>query len=124
MKTEEFDDAIKRKLESINPAFNENDIERVHKYTVANRSPFSILGSSRAFWTLMATGMLVTALVTWKITSNYVQNKTALVKIQPAQVVTEPKQDVKIITKTDTVYIRENTKDKYVSSEIKPKGFA
>ena len=126
MKTEEFDDAIKRKLESINPAFSEKDIERVHKYTVANRSPFSILGSSRAFWTLMATGMLVTALITWKITSTYVQNKTAaeLVKIQPSPTVTEPKQDVKIITKTDTVYLKENSKDKYVSSEIKPKGFA
>jgi len=121
MKTEEFDDAIKRKLESINPTFSEKDIERVHKYTVANRSPFSFLGSSRAFWTLMATGMLVTGLVTWKLTSMFVHTPatTVIVKTQPAPLVDQKSNPARIITKTDTIYVNKYI-NKYHDSYIKP----
>ncbi len=114
MKTEEFDDAIKRKLESINPAFTEKDIDRVHKYTVANRSPFALLGTTRAFWTLMATGMLVTGLITWKLTSMFVHDQHPAPIVQ-TRAVAPYRQDTKptqIVAKTDTIYI---TKYKYIN---------
>jgi len=114
MKTEEFDDVIKRKLESINPTFSEKDVDRVHKYSVINRSPFALLGSSRTFWTLMATGMLITGLVTWKLTSMFVheQNPVPFVQSQAVAPYEQKTKPTQIVTKTDTVYI---TKYKYIN---------
>src|SRR6185437_13189143 len=124
MKTEEFDDAVKRKLESINPAIDEMEIERVHAYTMSNRSPFSMLGTNRAFWALMATGMLATGLLTWKLTSmnNSIQKTASIIPAQTAPAQSEANKSPKIIIKTDTVYLT-----KYVNKSQglyeKPKGF-
>ena len=114
MKTEEFDDAIKRKLESINPTFTEKDIDRIHRYTVINRSPFALLRTTRAFWAMMATGMLVTGLVTWKLTSMFVHTPapTVIVKTRPATTVEQKSNSARIVTKTDTIYV---TKYKYIN---------
>ncbi|MCX6352399.1 MAG: hypothetical protein NTX03_11135 [Bacteroidetes bacterium] len=38
MKTEDFDDAIRRKLEGINPQYSDADIEKVHSYVGSNLS--------------------------------------------------------------------------------------
>jgi len=107
MKTEDFDDAIKRKLESINPVFNEQDIERVHQYTIRNRGPLSILRSGRFLWSVIGAGMLVTGLLTWKFTSLYDRNAHIVQQavVQPANQDVRKQAAPKIITKTDTVYL-------------------
>jgi len=108
MKTEEFDDAIKRKLESINPLVDEKEIDLVHRYTVVNRSSFSMLKSNRVFWVLMATGMLITGLVTWKLTSlNVLRQNPALVATKKANTPEITAKNPAAMTKTDTVYIPE-----------------
>src|SRR6185503_12301699 len=107
MKTEDFDDAIKRKLESINPVFDEKDIDRVHQYTIRNRGPFSLLRTNRFLWSVMGAAVVATAVLTWKITTMYEQNHAVSQQVaiqnntQVLHGVTQPK----IITKTDTVYI-------------------
>jgi hypothetical protein len=40
MKTENFDEAIRKKLEGINPKFTEQDIDKVYRYVAKNRGPF------------------------------------------------------------------------------------
>ncbi len=109
MKTEDFDDAIKRKLESINPTFNEADIERVHQYSIKNRGPFSMLRTSRFIWPVMGAGMLLTAILTWKITTMYEQRQPVVQQIVNQNTtpvlpkITETKTaDLKTITKTDS----------------------
>jgi len=73
MKTEEFDDAIKRKVEGVNHKFTENDVERVHKFVTANRGPLWLRGSFRKLFIYSATGLLLTGIITWQLTKMHDQ---------------------------------------------------
>ena len=66
MKTEDFDDAIRRKLESINNASTQHDVDSVHQYILSKKAK----GFKRraAFIILSATSILIIgALFTWNI---------------------------------------------------------
>ena len=123
MKTEDFDDAIKRKLESINPVFNEKDIERVHQYTIRNRGPLSVLRSSRFLWSVMGAGMLITGLVTWKLTSMYEKHNQVVQQVAVQKTIPEitKTEAPKGTAKADTVYLTKYV-NKYPMSYSAKKG--
>ena len=68
MKTENFDDAIRRKVESINHQFTEKDIERVHNYVNANKGPLWLRGPFRRLLVYSFTGLVLTGIITWQLT--------------------------------------------------------
>ena len=126
MKTEEFDDAIKRKLESINPAFTEKDIDRVHKYTVANRSPFyPFTWIDPCLLAPDGYGYVGDRIGNLEININVVhdQHPVPIVQTQAVAPYKQNTNPTQIIAKTDTVYL---TKYKYVNkyhdSYVKPSG--
>jgi hypothetical protein len=64
MKTENFDDAIRRKLGSIDPPYNDDDITRVHRHVTGPGSPASVF---RGYGALVAVlcSMFLALLLTW-----------------------------------------------------------
>lgn len=102
MKTDNFDDAIRRKVESIHELYGEDDISRVHSYVIKKRAlafkPYGTIGL------LSLLGLLIAGLLSWSIvqfnenkalrhTVDVLQKNLALETINIAMV------------KTDTVYI-------------------
>src|ERR1017187_6794671 len=110
MKTEDFDEAIKRKLESIDPVIKVKDIESVHQYVAMHRSAFPFLRSPRFFWGLLGTGMVVTALVTWKLTTVADHNS-----IQPQKLTVQTEKQISASGVTDN-----NTPVPAISSVVAP----
>jgi hypothetical protein len=68
MKTENFDDAIKRKVESIDHRFEEKDVERVLKYVNTHKSPGFLRGPFRRLFVFSLAGLMLTGVITWKLT--------------------------------------------------------
>jgi hypothetical protein len=67
MKTENFDDAIRRKVESINHIFKEEDIDRVHNYVSTNKMTISFW-KTYGFGSVIATSVLmISGLLFWNI---------------------------------------------------------
>ena len=66
MKIENFDDALKRKLEDINTSYEEGDIQRVHDYVTRNRTLGRVRNSKRN-WVLVGSSVIIAGLITWNI---------------------------------------------------------
>lgn len=62
MKTEDFDDAIRRKLKSIQPAYNETEVDRIHNY-VSTNTPVSFMAKFGKIVLISAAGIVVTGLI-------------------------------------------------------------
>jgi hypothetical protein len=76
MKTEDFDDALRRKLEGIHYQYKEDDIERIHKY-VGLQQGASWLKGRRLRWLFAGSAVvvLITALLSWNIMLQYRQKQ-------------------------------------------------
>src|ERR1035438_1314462 len=66
MKTENFDESVRQKIESIDPHYDEKDIDNAHDYIIKNRSRFSKRGlvylASASFAVILIAGLF-----TWNI---------------------------------------------------------
>ncbi len=106
MKTENFDDAINQKLNSINPQYTDADIDKVHKFVKANTHVSLAKTISRSSWTKAAIAILgvsVVALTVWNISQMNKQEELS-------QTINTLKNNIEQpVTKPDTVYIKENT---------------
>jgi len=109
MKTKNFDDAVRNKLENIIPQYEEKDIDNVHDYVNRNRSKFSKRGF--AYLTAASFAMIIIAgLVAWNI--KQMKNQKQMVqtiadlKKNLAEAQTKP-----AIVKSDTVFVKEYIHD-------------
>jgi hypothetical protein len=109
MTTEEFDDAVRRKVESVPTSFNEEEVDRVHAYVQANNKPFSFLRKSRGLILIALGGLLISTLT-------YIGYKQAEEQTQLVQQINEMQKELndvqskpKLLTKTDTIYITVNS---------------
>jgi len=66
MKIENFDDALKRKLENVNTSYEEGDIQRVHDYVTRNRTLGRVRNPKRS-WVLVGSSMIIAGLITWNM---------------------------------------------------------
>ena len=105
MKTDQFDDAFRRKVEELHPPAYPDEADRIHKY-VRQHLPLS-------FWQKFGTGILysvtavtVTALLSTLLYQNYV-NKTLLERVSELNQKVE-KLTVAVSQKADTVRIDGN----------------
>lgn len=111
MKTEKFDDAINRKINSINPQYTDADIDKAHNFVKANtRIPFiqSIYGKAA----ISILGATVVGLTIWNV-----------VQMNKQQELSETIQTLKNnieqpIAKPDTIYIKENAEASPSSNNI------
>ena len=109
MKTEEFDDALRQKIESINPLYEEGDIDKVHNYVTQRRSIYSnkslkyIIGASSA-------GLVIAGLLLWNI-SQWNEHKDLMQKVEILQKNLSQSEAKAPVTKTDTVIIKEYVHD-------------
>ena len=105
MKTEEFDDALRQKIESINPLYEEGDIDKVHNYVTKNRSMYSnnrlryLIGTSLA-------GLVIAGLLLWNI-SQWNEHKDLIQKVETLQKNLAQSESKPALIKTDTVIIKE-----------------
>jgi hypothetical protein len=67
MKTENFDDSIRRKLEDIDPIVREEDIDRVHQFINANRSKTSHIEKRGNKILASLLGLIILSLLAWNI---------------------------------------------------------
>ena len=103
MKTENFDDAVRRKIESIHEQNKQEDIDRVHKYVSLNRSNYILSGRRLGTLVLISTvGLFITGLLIWNL-KQMGDNKTLLQTIGKLQ--NELAQTNSTPVKTDTVFI-------------------
>ena len=66
MKIENFDDAIKKKLENIDSSYNESDIQRVHDYVTRNSTLLHGRNLKRSA-ILIGSSMIIAALIIWNV---------------------------------------------------------
>lgn len=102
MKTEDFDDAIRKKIESINPQFDEKDIDKVHDYVVKKRgSAFRLSNSNIVLASLLI--LAIAGLLTWNLYQKEERNQLVqtIDSLRKNLTLTESHAPV---TKTDTIY--------------------
>jgi ABC-type enterochelin transport system permease subunit len=66
MKIENFDDALKRKLENVNTSYEESDIQRVHDYVTRNHTLGRVRNPKRS-WILAGSSMIIAGLIMWNV---------------------------------------------------------
>ncbi len=101
MKTENFDDAINQKLNSINPQYSDADIDKVHNFVKANTH----ISFAKSIYTKAAVAILgasVVALTIWNISQINKQQELSETIKSLKNNLEQP------IAKTDTIYIKEN----------------
>lgn len=117
MKTENFDDAIRNKLDSIKETYTDEDIDKVHGFVNRNRDHN---GGRRRYAYLAAAsiaGLLITGLFAWNLVQHQQYKELAAENERLKKEVKDKSQQTVVrtetITKTDTVFV-----PKYV--EVKP----
>ena len=112
MKTENFDEAFRRKIESFHPPFQEDEIDRVQAY-VNQRIPLSFWQRFGHTFAYSAGAIVIVSLLTSTLYQAN-ENKILLSKIailskkseqKPVAITTENVPKNIILTKTDTVYV-------------------
>jgi hypothetical protein len=84
MKTENFDDSVRRKLESIDYSFKEQDVEHVHQYVQNNLPSFSFWKRFRQTFILSLYGITLVGLLTWNY-KQFQQQEVLLKNIETLQ---------------------------------------
>ena len=118
MKIENFDDALKKKLENIDSSFDESDIQKVHNYVTRNSTLGRRMNLKRNF-VLAGSGMIVIAMITWNAllvsknkelsqNINKLHNELSIVN-KPLQIANtnsiSHKENISITTKKQTAQI-------------------
>jgi hypothetical protein len=105
MKTEHFDDSIRRKIENINVSFRDEDIEKVHKYVKLKRA--ARFRQRYGLLVITSLGLLIIAIL-FKL--NFVQHEEKNQLLQTIDTLRGKlaKSEVNSMqVKTDTVYVKE-----------------
>ena len=119
MKTDEFDEAFRRKVENFHPPFSEDEINRVQGY-VKQHIPLSLWQRFGHVLTYSVGTLLILTLLTTTIFQAN-ENKSLLNKIselnkelkqQPRQTVVNGKSLPNVVKKIDTVYVVKHIKHK------------
>lgn len=119
MKTDKFDEAFRRKVESFHPPFSEDEIDRVQGY-VNQYIPLSLWQRFGHIFTYSVGTLLILTLLTTTIFQAN-ENKSLLNKIselnnqlkqQPRQTVVNGKSLPIVVEKIDTVYVVKHIKHK------------
>jgi hypothetical protein len=84
MKTENFDDSLRRKLESIDYPFKEQDVEYVHQYVQTNMHSPSFWKRFRHTFILSLYGITLVGLLTWNY-KQFQQQEVLLKNIETLQ---------------------------------------
>jgi len=114
MKTDKFSDAVRRKLESMEPAYRERDWDRLQHYLRANGVLSAGTAAIHWLWPTAAAATVVSLLVTvgWQYRTNQELRETVrtLKQAQVAQAPTQPAETITdtpapAVVRTDTVYI-------------------
>ncbi len=119
MKTDNFDEAFRRKVESFHPPFRDDEIDRIQGY-VHQHIPLSFWQRFGQTLTYSAGTLAIVTLITYTLFQAN-ENKTLLNKISDLNTQLEQKQaniakntpKVSILVKTDTVFVV-----KYVTKEV------
>ncbi len=123
MKTDKFDDAIRRKLESIEPAFRERDWGHMQAFMHRHGYPPTWTGAPQ--WLLpMAAAATVTVLLIstiWQFRTNQELRQSVQTLSQTvARLEATQSQLIQLKTKTDTVYVTTSTPSAVPSSTNQP----
>jgi hypothetical protein len=106
MKTEQFDDAFRRKIEGISPPFDDAEIDRINDYVNINKTP-TFWGSYSKIATYALGTVLVTGIIASILTQHY-ENKDLRSQLISLQNKIDKSATPSVIMKTDTVYINKN----------------
>lgn len=119
MKPDKFDEAIRRKLEGIQPSFQEDDWSKFTAYQAAHTSqPFFQRFSGRTAWYTAAS--VATAMMVFANVYQYQKNKKLdreVVELK-ANIAKQKDAPVRVTTRVDTVYITKYIEVK--SSQLPP----
>lgn len=120
MKNEEFDDAIRRKLEGIEPTYTGADIEKVWRYAARGRpSPWRWLKGNWYFLALSAAAMV--GVTTWVIVSSRIRFNSGIPEKPITSVEIPPQQNDTLPVSTETSMLSAETiTDRQPVSSIKP----
>jgi hypothetical protein len=103
MKTEQFDDAFRRKIGGISPPFDDAEVDRINDYVNINKTPtFWGKYSKIASYTLGT--VLVTGIIASILTQHY-ENKDLRSQLVSLQNKMDKSATPSVIVKKDTVYI-------------------
>jgi hypothetical protein len=103
MKTEQFDDAFRRKIGGISPPFDDAEIDRINDYVNINKTP-TFWGSYSKIATYALGTVLVTGIIASILTQHY-ENKDLRSQLISLQNKIDKSATPSVIVKTDTVYI-------------------
>ncbi len=117
MKTENFDEAIRKKLEGINPKFTEQDIDKVYRYVAKNRGPFYRRMNGHG---LMYTALVgaIAGLIVWNLIIRQKSHEPEKVTVQTQTIVpSAPAPHAASIAKAENTISGANTQNKPISTE-------
>ncbi|MCF0058267.1 hypothetical protein [Dyadobacter sp. CY356] len=104
MKTDKFEKTIRRKLESIEPEFHENDWTKMQNFMQANTPP--TFWQQYSSWFGYAAAAAVSSVMVFLYVNQLSQNNTLLSDVKTLQNQIETiKNTPTVIQKTDTVYV-------------------
>lgn len=106
MKTEQFDDAFRRKIGGISPHFDDAEVDRINDYVNINKTP-SFWGSYSKIATYALGTVFITGIIAAILTQHY-ENKDLRSQLGSLQSKIEKTATPSVIVKTDTVYITKN----------------
>jgi hypothetical protein len=106
MKTEQFDDAFRRKIGGISPPFDDAEIDRINDYVNINKTP-TFWGSYSKIATYALGTVLVTGIIASILTQHY-ENKDLRSQLISLQNKIDKSATPSVIMNTDTVYINRN----------------
>lgn len=103
MKTEQFDDAFRRKIGGISPPFDDAEIDRINDYVNINKTP-TFWGKYSKLVTYTLGTVLVTGIIASILTQHY-ENKDLRSQLVSLQNKMDKSATPSVIVKTDTIYI-------------------
>ena len=111
MKTENFDDAIRGKIESINPQFDERDVDKAHNYVLRKRgNAFRLSNSNIVFASVCM--VAIAALLIWNFSQKEERNQLVQTIDSLKKNIAQAESRTPVI-KTDTVY-----QTKYINESV------
>jgi hypothetical protein len=119
MKTEHFDDTIRRKVKSIYHGFNEEDVERVYNHVASKNKPISFWLGNRTSILISILALLTTSSLLYLNYKQAKEQKSLIVKLEQLQKEMKKVNPNTETNRVDTVYITNNVSaDPSINNQI------